>query len=130
MKFEKRRYWLIPVGVAGCAALVAVVMLLWNGLLPDIFGLKTINFWQAAGLLLLCKILFGGNSWGQHRRHGHRDKHNRMHERWTNMSEEERTEFINRRMDHFHPYTFGKGEGFRKKCGRPHEDEKGTDNPQ
>jgi hypothetical protein len=38
----------------------AVVMLLWNALLPDIFGLTTINFWQAAGLLLFCRILFGG----------------------------------------------------------------------
>jgi NhaP-type Na+/H+ and K+/H+ antiporter len=37
-----------------------VVMWLWNALLPVIFGVKMINFWQAAGLLILAKILFGG----------------------------------------------------------------------
>lgn len=36
------------------------VMLLWNWLMPELFGLPTITFWQAAGILLLCKILFGG----------------------------------------------------------------------
>lgn len=47
-----------------CVAFVAVfglaVMLLWNWLMPDLFGLQAISFWQAAGLLVLCKILFGG----------------------------------------------------------------------
>ena len=37
-----------------------VVMLLWNWLMPDIFGLKTISYWQAWGLLALCTILFKG----------------------------------------------------------------------
>jgi hypothetical protein len=37
-----------------------VVMLLWNWLMPDIFGLKQIGYWQAWGLLILCTILFKG----------------------------------------------------------------------
>lgn len=37
-----------------------VVLLLWNWLLPDIFGVRQITFWQALGLLALCRILFGG----------------------------------------------------------------------
>ncbi|MFZ1080322.1 MAG: hypothetical protein WAO19_00175 [Candidatus Kryptoniota bacterium] len=37
-----------------------VLMLLWNLLLPVIFGIKMISFWQAVGLLILSKILFGG----------------------------------------------------------------------
>ncbi|MCX6574863.1 MAG: hypothetical protein NTV82_00560 [Candidatus Aminicenantes bacterium] len=37
-----------------------VVMALWNWLMPDIFGLKRIGYWQAWGLLILCKILFSG----------------------------------------------------------------------
>jgi len=37
-----------------------VVRLLWNWLLPPIFGLREITFWQALGLLALCRILFGG----------------------------------------------------------------------
>ena len=36
-----------------------VLMLLWNWLLPEIFGLPEISFWQAFGLLLLSKIIFG-----------------------------------------------------------------------
>ncbi|WP_312090817.1 hypothetical protein [Chryseobacterium sp.] len=37
-----------------------IVMLLWNCLLPEILGVKTIGFWQAMGILVLSKILFGG----------------------------------------------------------------------
>src|ERR1035438_6740135 len=36
------------------------IMSLWNWLMPAMFGLKTINFLQALGLLVLFKILFGG----------------------------------------------------------------------
>lgn len=39
---------------------VAVVQCLWNWLLPDIFGLKEITYWQAFGLFVLAKLLFGG----------------------------------------------------------------------
>ena len=34
------------------------VMLLWNWLIPEIFGLSEITFWQAIGLNILCTILF------------------------------------------------------------------------
>ncbi len=51
----------------GAVAIVAlaflfgyVVMLLWNWLLPAIFGLGTITFWQAVGIVILAKLLFGG----------------------------------------------------------------------
>jgi hypothetical protein len=37
-----------------------VVMLLWNWLMPDIFGLKRLTYWQAWGLLILSHILFKG----------------------------------------------------------------------
>jgi hypothetical protein len=37
-----------------------IVMLLWNWLMPDIFGLKRLTYWQAWGLLILCSILFKG----------------------------------------------------------------------
>ena len=36
-----------------------VVFLLWNGLMPTIFGLNSINYFQAIGLIILCKILLG-----------------------------------------------------------------------
>lgn len=43
------------------------VMWLWNALMPVLFGLKAIHFWQAVGLLALTRILFGGFHGGHHR---------------------------------------------------------------
>jgi hypothetical protein len=40
------------------AALGLFTMLLWNWLMPEIFGLKTINYWQAAGLMALANLIF------------------------------------------------------------------------
>lgn len=37
-----------------------VTMLLWNALIPAIFGIGIITFWQAMGIIVLAKILFGG----------------------------------------------------------------------
>lgn len=34
------------------------VYFLWNALMPDIFGLPEITFWQALGLSVLCSLLF------------------------------------------------------------------------
>ncbi|MGB6198135.1 MAG: hypothetical protein WA871_05465 [Candidatus Acidiferrales bacterium] len=64
-----------------------VVMHLWNWLTPALFGWHMITFWQALGILVLSKILFGGlrGRPGQHmywRR--------RMAERWEQMTPEER----------------------------------------
>ena len=41
-----------------------VVLQLWNWLLPPLFGWRQITFWQALGILALCRILFGG--FGRH----------------------------------------------------------------
>ena len=51
-------FGLIVVAVAGL-----VTTGLWNALMPAIFGLGTISFWQALGLLVLSRILFG--QWGR-----------------------------------------------------------------
>ncbi|MET2984745.1 hypothetical protein [Aureibaculum conchae] len=49
------------IAITGLAILFGfVVMWLWNWLMPLIFGLPTITFWQAAGLFILFKILLGG----------------------------------------------------------------------
>lgn len=42
-----------------------VVMLLWNWLMPDIFNLPEIGYWQGFGLILLAKILFGFGGHGE-----------------------------------------------------------------
>ncbi len=65
-----------------------VVMHLWNWLLPALFGWHTITFWQGLGLLVLCRILFGGWGGGDH-------SHRRWSrsERWERMTPEEREKF-------------------------------------
>jgi hypothetical protein len=58
---RKRWLFLIPVFIAAFIVIGGeVVMHLWNWLLPSLFGWRQINFWQGLGLLLLCRILFGG----------------------------------------------------------------------
>jgi len=67
-KFYEGRFFFIPIGIAAFLSLFGfIVMELWNGLMPAIFHLTTITFWQAIGLLILSKILFGfgkGSKWG------------------------------------------------------------------
>ncbi|MBN2544761.1 MAG: hypothetical protein JXB50_03125 [Spirochaetes bacterium] len=46
-----------------------LVMYIWNHLITDIFGLKTITFWQAFLLIILAKLLFG--HFGPHSKHPH-----------------------------------------------------------
>src|ERR1700723_4243664 len=63
---------------------------LWNWLLPTLFGWRQITFWQAVGLLALCRILFGGVSGrGFHRSNFRR----RMAERRAHMTPEDRERF-------------------------------------
>jgi len=88
--FWIKRAIFIPIAItAGVFIFGSVVMLLWNALLPAVFGFKVITFWQALGLLVLSKILFGGFGCGHgHRRfHGHVNWHSG---RWMHMTSEER----------------------------------------
>lgn len=87
--------------VAAALAVFGFVTLhLWNWLMPALFGLKLIRFWQAVGLVILTRIFFGGFRGGfgprMHWRH-------RMMERWEQMTPEEREKFR---------------EGMRHRCGR------------
>jgi Ca2+/H+ antiporter, TMEM165/GDT1 family len=61
-----------------------LVMHLWNWLLPPLFGLHMISFWQALGLLLLSRIFFG--SWGP----GGGNRRSRRKDKWEKMTPEER----------------------------------------
>ncbi len=94
-----RRFWwrkapkiLVVVAVI---ALVAsfVVMSLWNWLMPPLFGRPVITFWEALGVLVFTRILFGGfrgragpSPWHWRRR---------MMARWEQMTPEEREKFRN-----------------------------------
>lgn len=42
------------------ALYVLIVMELWNWIMPKVFGLTTISYLEAAGIILLCKLLFAG----------------------------------------------------------------------
>ena len=59
----KRNKWIFVAGPLALVAFIAVVgevvMHLWNWLLPALFGWSPITFWQALGLMVLCRILFG-----------------------------------------------------------------------
>jgi hypothetical protein len=101
-----KRYWIlralkIALFVAlGAALFSLIVMSLWNWLIPPVIGWKAVDFWQALGLLLLARILFGGRprfgfGYGMHWR-------GRMAERWQRMTPEEREKFR---------------EGMRSRCG-------------
>jgi len=81
------------------AALGTVVMVLWNWLMPELFGWRVIGFWQAVGLLVLSKILLGGLLG----RLGPMHWRARMTERWAQMTDEERAQFR---------------AGMRRHCGR------------
>lgn len=73
-------------------------MLLWNAILPEVTGVKTLTYWQAVGLLVLSRILFGGwrgggkpRGYTKHRPDFRKEKEWR--EKWMNMSREERMKF-------------------------------------
>jgi hypothetical protein len=74
-----------------------LVMHLWNWLAPTLFGWRQITFWQAFGLLALCRILVGGHgvrgSGSNMRRRMNERVRQRMDERWEKMTPEEREEF-------------------------------------
>jgi hypothetical protein len=91
-----RRRWMFvaPAAIVGIVVFTAIggvlVRELWNWLLPSLFGWPALSFWQALGLLALCRILFGGlGGRGFHSRR-------RMAARWEAMTPEERERFRQR----------------------------------
>ena len=106
----KFRFAGIGIMLATCAVFGVAVMLLWNALMPQIFAFPRINYLQAAGLLILARLLFGGiggDRLGHAARRGAgRDGHlfdhgNKLREKWMSMSENERKEFIEKEKDFF-----------------------------
>lgn len=80
-------------GLVAAAVLGFVVMRLWNWVIPPVFGLHAIGYWQALALLVLARILFGGfrRGFGGFRPGMHWRR--RMMERWAQMTPEEREKF-------------------------------------
>jgi Ca2+/H+ antiporter, TMEM165/GDT1 family len=89
--FRKVMFFIL---IAGAAIIVfgGAVMLLWNNVLATVLNISPITFGQALGILLLAKILFGGwrgGGWGGGRHHWK----NKMREKWSAMTPEEREKF-------------------------------------
>jgi hypothetical protein len=88
-----KRRWVVlaPLVIVGILVFVAIgggiVLLLWNWLLPSLFGWRPITFGQAVGILALCRILFGG--FGAHGS-GRSNLRRRLAERWERLTPEER----------------------------------------
>lgn len=75
--------WVI-LGLAFAAVFALVfgllVKALWNWLMPALFGLGTITYWQAFGIVILAKLLFGG--FGPHGRNHREPFHRKFQDRW------------------------------------------------
>jgi len=126
----KFRFAGICIMLAAIAVFSVVVMLLWNALMPELFRLPVLNYWQAAGLMLLARILFGGlihdmagrGRMGDDRRFGYGNK---LREKWMNMSADERKEFVEKEKDFF---KFHRGFSHFRDFSGNGEDEKGEKN--
>lgn len=93
---NRKKFFLIPLGIIAFLGIVSyVVMELWNNLLPQILHVSTITFWQALGIFILCKILFGfgkgggGGPWAR----------GKMADRFKGMTPEERQQFKDKMRD-------------------------------
>ena len=86
----KKGVLFIPIFIGGIFLFTWLVMLLWNAVLPVVTGVKAISFFQAMGILVLSKILFGFNSgWGS----GYNRRKQQMEEKLQSMTPEEREKF-------------------------------------
>lgn len=76
---RKCRPFLIGGGIIlgiGVAILIGfIIMWLWNGLMPKLFGLTTITYWQGLGLALLGRLLFGGVGCGSNNNRNKKNHH-------------------------------------------------------
>lgn len=90
---KRKLIFFAPLAIVGFALFVflggTIVQALWNWLTPSLFGWREVTFWQAIGLLALCRILFGGFG-----RHG-------GYRRRSGMSWEEREHFRSRVRERF-----------------------------
>jgi hypothetical protein len=98
---KKHALWIVGAIVLVVCVIVPLVLLLvmslWNWLMPSIFGLRAVTFWEAGGLLLLSSILFGGHRGARVK---HNDRRRSLLDRWDRMTPEERAEFRALLRDH------------------------------
>jgi hypothetical protein len=92
--------FIAPLAILGILLFAAIggelVLQLWNWLMPPLFGWREVTFWQALGLLALCRILFGGFHGA-----GRSNLRRRMAERCDHMTPEERERLRQRMGERF-----------------------------
>src|SRR5690349_23176104 len=85
----RRFFMVLIIAAAALSVFSFIVMTLWNAILPAAIHVSTITFWQALGILVLSKILFGGFHGGWRGGKWRAD----MHEKWKNMTPEQKELF-------------------------------------
>lgn len=101
--WKRRRAFLFLFMPLAFVGLTALVMWLWNTLLPPLFGLPVIGFWQALGLFVLCRLLFGSFRFGPRGGGPPSFVREGWKEKWKSMSEEERLSFKSKWRDRCKP---------------------------
>lgn len=86
--FRKYRFLFPVAAIAFLALITFAVYGLWNGVLADVVAVKTITYWQAMGILVLAKLLFGGLP-GRGGRFGPPWRYRMMAKRWASLAPEE-----------------------------------------
>jgi hypothetical protein len=85
--------------LAGIFGLSAIVMFLWNEIMPSLVHASYISYWHAMGLLAMCRILFGGIKFG-----GRGYYRQRWNSKWQNMSPEEKAAMKEKMRERFGNY--------------------------
>jgi hypothetical protein len=92
---RKGRFFFFPfIALFFLLAMGGIVMLLWNAILPELVSVNHITYWQAVGLLVLCRILFGNfrksGPFGTPPGGGRHQGRQYWKDKWRQMSPEER----------------------------------------
>lgn len=105
---KRRIFFELPVIIIAAIFLFGfIVMLLWNFIFPPVLHTEKITYWQAVGLLVLCRILFFGRRYRNRKPDMFRGGPP-WRQKWMNMSDEERAKFR---------------EEWKKRCGPPRKEQ-------
>ena len=92
--YIRRRFFIGPVVLLALAIFSWATMALWNELMPELFKLPVINYWQALGLIVLTRLLMG--TWRHHHDWPGSYRRNQIHEKISRMSPEEKKELFHK----------------------------------
>lgn len=87
-------------------ALGYLIMFLWNSIIPNLFNISTITYWQSIGLFVLARIFFGGiwkSDWcsGYNRIKHDYPENSPIYKKWASMTSEQQKDYIAKRREHF-----------------------------